>query len=861
MTRLAILTLLCILCINIHAQGISHSYDRVPLTTILKELDREQKGYDISFIYDDLRDFTITTNVKAKNVVDAIHQIIGFYPISVNVTDSTILVECGETPHRLNGQLVDEKNKPIEYANIAIFASDGITLIAGGVSDKDGRFVVPYSPSNIVVRISRIDKKTIRRSVSNPDMGTVRMVTDTKVLKEIVVNERLVKHEAGIDIVNTMQLRKGKTDLVDLLKDVPGLIVTDENIAIPGKGSVKVMFNGREKRLPVSQLGNILKTYQASNVAKIEIIREPDAKFDAEGNFGVINIITEKQLDYVGGSIGNTAYYNKKWRNNLRGNVNYQSGRITASVNGGWVYGKSPYDESSVVDYSTMTRKSQTDFTTQNNAYSAIGSLDIMLDSLSTLGLEVSYSSVKIKQRGDGIGWTYGDDGSLQETEYSQDRKSGPPLQNLNLNLFIDRNWSRQKSISFVMDVFRFKQESDYLFNTSYADANGAMLDKTDRVLNLSNRELHGASGAIDFKTPLPWGIKLATGLKATISTTDNGLHYEYSSLPVQDNDFTYNEDIYAAYATLTKNIGSVSLRIGGRYEFTHTKGEPQDGDATINDYGRFYPNIVASYNYGKGSTLELSSRSGINRPGLRALNPFREYVNSYSVATGNPSIEPSYWYNIQLRNTLGFMGGEFSSSLRYARAFKIIQQVFEMDADSGTDLSQWRNAYDKDGGYLDLQLYLTGVKWMRMNLLTELVYEQSRRRGDIGLPNETTFYPYFFGSFRFFLDKKHNLSTSINGSYSGREHNAHGFVEKQYNVNVSASYSCLNDKLNLNLGITSLIASHHKGVSYSNDNMTFRFDNDYSYRCISFGISYRLGKDIRTKQKTHSNTDIKGRF
>lgn len=846
---------------SLYAQSISRRYDSVPLTTILKELDHQQNLYDISFIYDDLRDFIITAEVKAKNVPDAIRQMVGFYPIAVKTMGNTVLVECGETLHRLTGQLVDEKNQPVEYANIAVFAADGTTFITGGVSDKEGRFVIPYSQNSVVVRISRIDKKTIRRTVSHPDMGIVHMTADTKMLKEVVVNEKLVKHEPGVDIVNAVQLRKGKTNLVELLQDVPGLIVTDDKITIPGKGSVKVMFNGRLKRIPTDQLVSMLKAYQASNVARVEIIREPDAKFDAEGNFGAINIITEKQAEYLGGSVGETVNYNTKWLHGMRGNLNYQHKRVTASVNGNWTYGKSPYDESHVTEYTSMTRTDKTDFVGMANNYNVIGSLDIMLDSLSTLGLEALYSSSKAKQDGDGMGQTFDKAGQLQETELSHQHKDGPPQENLNLSFFIDRNWSRQKSLSFIMDVFRRSNETDYSFNTNYADAAGNRLDKSDRVLNLSSRKLRGVSAALDFNTMLPWEVSLSTGLKTTLSTTDNGLHYEYSTLSAQDNDFTYKEDIYAAYATLKKKLGSISLRIGGRYEFTHTKGEPETGVATVNDYGRFYPNVVIAYNYGNGSTFEISSRSGINRPFLRAMNPFYEYVNAYSVVTGNPSIEPSHWFNFQLRNALSFKWGEFSTSLRYARVFKIIKQVTEMDASSGTELTQWRNAYDKDGGYLDLDLYFTAVKWMRANILAELAYEQSSSRSDIGLQNKKTLYPIVYGYFRFFLDKNHNLSTSVTGSYTGRKHNAEGIVEHSYDLSIYASYSCLKNKLDLKLGLRNLFASNYRGLSYSNDGMVSRFNNDFSYCCFTFGVSYNFGKDIRKKKKTHSNTDINGRF
>lgn len=71
---------------------------------------------------------------------------------------------------------------------------------------------------------------------------------DTLTLKEVVVTQRLIKHEAGKVIINVTPFRKGKTNLVDLLSELPGINVNGENINIIGKGSIKVMLNGRLKK-------------------------------------------------------------------------------------------------------------------------------------------------------------------------------------------------------------------------------------------------------------------------------------------------------------------------------------------------------------------------------------------------------------------------------------------------------------------------------------------------------------------------------------------------------------------------------------------------------------------------------------
>lgn len=60
-------------------------------------------------------------------------------------------------------------------------------------------------------------------SVSAKAQNVTETPADSVQLKEVVVTQRLVRHEAGKDIVNTLTLRKGKTNLVELLGDIPGL--------------------------------------------------------------------------------------------------------------------------------------------------------------------------------------------------------------------------------------------------------------------------------------------------------------------------------------------------------------------------------------------------------------------------------------------------------------------------------------------------------------------------------------------------------------------------------------------------------------------------------------------------------------
>ena len=138
---------------------ISREYNNVSLSDALRQLSEQQTGYSIYFLYNELEDFRITTTVKNKRLPEAIHQMIGFYPIRVTTsTDEDgkkIFVECThKTDLHLTGTIIDEKGLPVAYANIAILNPSDSTLLCGGVSNESGYFAIPLEQERVLARIS-----------------------------------------------------------------------------------------------------------------------------------------------------------------------------------------------------------------------------------------------------------------------------------------------------------------------------------------------------------------------------------------------------------------------------------------------------------------------------------------------------------------------------------------------------------------------------------------------------------------------------------------------------------------------------------------------------------------------------------
>src|SRR5437773_2375438 len=89
------------------------------------------------------------------------------------------------------------------------------------------------------------------------------------------------------------------------------------------------MINERLLQLPLDVVFQMLEGMSASNVEKIELITAPPAKYDAEGNAGIIHIIMKGSADFgTNGSFGLTLGY--KWAENLgiNFNLNHRNTRL-----------------------------------------------------------------------------------------------------------------------------------------------------------------------------------------------------------------------------------------------------------------------------------------------------------------------------------------------------------------------------------------------------------------------------------------------------------------------------------------------------------------------------------------------------
>ena len=77
------------------------------------------------------------------------------------------------------------------------------------------------------------------------------------------------------------------------------------------------------------EFGTYLRGLQAGDIKTIEVMTIPPAKYSAEGDVGIVNIVLQRKLsDYFGGTVSDTHFISKYQSNDAAASLKYQNGAL-----------------------------------------------------------------------------------------------------------------------------------------------------------------------------------------------------------------------------------------------------------------------------------------------------------------------------------------------------------------------------------------------------------------------------------------------------------------------------------------------------------------------------------------------------
>lgn len=565
---------------------------------------------------------------------------------------------------KLNGKVADEK-MPLAWTDVVILNQEG-KIINGATTTEDGSFELILNKGFYKVKISlhgyaEFDKVlTIEKNI---DLGLIVLKENVTNLGEVVIQSRKNTIEQKIDLV-VYNLENNITNVGgDALSDIntaPGVVVQNNAITILGKGTSRVMIDGRMIELTAEELNEFLKSISASDIKNIEIISNPSSKYEAEGTGGLINIIMKKGARNSWKNTSTASYDQNKYgiyavRNNFFYNKN--KFRFSASING--KAGAKNIKEG--LDMYFIKGPSKMDVITKLNEENLSGkvALDYDLSERTTIGFQFLKdksnpdfdSDIRINK--------YNSKNQLESfiiNESFLDRKSGNQTYNLHLITKID---SLNRKLSFDVDYFDYNSKFDRNFTANNYLSDGTFVEVNQSGRNISNQGIDNLSFKADMEHPLQT-LNLSYGAKVSFTKSKSDVIFfnTITGIPVlemnQTNQFRYTENNQAFYISADKKINEKwNLQAGLRLENTQTNGFSENlNQETINNYLKLFPTFYTSYNTNENNNFSLNYGRRIQRPSFSLLNPFRVYISSNSYSEGNPFLKPSFSDNFEFSHS-----------------------------------------------------------------------------------------------------------------------------------------------------------------------------------------------------------------
>jgi iron complex outermembrane recepter protein len=527
-------------------------------------------------------------------------------------------------------------------------------------------------------------------------------VADTTIkvmeMKEVTISsvKDAIETAPGKTILNVQSLAgsSGK-NVLELLRRIPGVSVDGKgNISLTNRQGVLVTVNGRKTNLTGDDLSDYLKGMTAEEVAQIEVMSQPSAMYDAEGNAGVINIRTRKlrKAGFNGNlsltdnislfnSTNNTLLLNyRKKKTNWYTSLNYING-----MNGVWWNQDTKFtDNTGAVIAGTKMYSEPVEWFDKYNV--RIGA-DRNFSEATTAGFTATgayYANVMNTPIQTATTLPGGDlVTSLRHTNENSLRK------NAGANLYLRHTFSKQSDININLDYLLYTKRLFQHLETT-ADRNGIALVDQLTLKSFLPRNVAIYSARADHSTTFASGLKLESGLKQSLVDIDNAAYFSQYSAgkwapdPSRTNQFLYKEYISAIYTNAVKKLSDKwEGQVGLRGELALINGlQVATGERIDRRLPAVFPTCYISYKPDSANALELNYGRRIERPDFTMLNPFNYYTFYNTYQRGNPLLLPQYNHNVQLKHSYK---NQLTTVLDLNTSRDIIAYVSQPDNASGT--------------------------------------------------------------------------------------------------------------------------------------------------------------------------------
>jgi outer membrane receptor protein involved in Fe transport len=769
----------------------------------------------------------------------------------------------GQQP--IQGKIVDVSGIPVAGARIYILHPGTRAVLKTQAVDTQGFYkMVTEDTISIVLQATAVGYASQERVVVNADRGRDInfILARLQTLGEVIITNKkpIIEEKADRTVFNVENsLAATGGDAIDALKGAPGVTVMRNEISIAGKGTAGIMINGRLQQLSGQDLIQLLHSIPSGNIAKIEIINNPPARYDAEGNAGLINLVLKKNLkNGLKGSTTASYQYASIASSHLNTQINYKKDKLslTSSIGAG-IDGEKYTNRTT--SYPSVGRCDQSfvQYERDKNASLQLNT-SYQLSPRHTIGLSAAELLNFTDATNTGRSANYSKDildSTVLITGELHDRSRGKHTLNVNYEWQID---STGKKLNVDADYYQQQDERKRNYISQ-------VFSNTGTITNELPDAMDAEQGVIvkSVKADAEWPLKtlnLSFGAKASaIDNTSYNVYRLFSNNAfvidgTRSNDFQYKEQNQAAYVSGQRSFKKLDVQLGIRTEHSLIQTySPNTGDRHKTKYTKMFPSAYIQYKLNDKNVIGLTSSRRINRPGYNSLNPFRFYMGSNFYMTGNPDLKPSFTDAIDVSYR---WKSNYGLRIFARNTQNYSDRIFETDSASSTTIMTRANMGTAStvGACITAQHSLT--KWWDIRGSITIIhqdYSLNFYNSHTRLKDE---FEWGDMSNTFYLKKDKSLSAEIYCYYYSPRNKDYKKWSSMSTLDVNVRWLLFNKNLVLALHLEDLMAR-----AYWQQNNIINGTSEYSYdnsRGGRISATYKFGnKNIKVREPDHLNEDI----
>lgn len=779
-------------------------------------------------------------------------------------------------PVTVSGSIKDKTTKlPLPFVNVALKTEKDAALITGTITNEEGRFSLANIKSgNYILEFSFIGYKTKIQSIyvgslsEFLDQGTIELEEDATTLQEVVVVSKTNTVGDKMDkktFSMADNISQSGGSVLQSMQNLPGVTVQDGKVQIRGNDKVTVLIDGKQTALTGFGNQSGLDNIPASAIDKIEIINNPSAKYDANGNAGIINIIYKKnKKEGFNGKVGFTSGLGALWERkenlptirpqysltpkiNPTLSLNYRKNKINAFFQGDYLYTETlnknefvtrTYNDGSIINQQ-LKRNRNTHFSTIKSG------IDWNIDNYNTLTVSGLFGSEKIIDNGDQPFFNADYSERLRLWQFLEDE-----LKTTVMGTAAYQHKFKQAGhlLNIGFNYTFHREDEKYFFDNilpSSSSKDAFKLLSDESVVDLN----------IDYIKPLKYG-RIETGFKFRNRIIPTNMQFFPGTNSPLDasagGEATYEEIIPAVYGNYIYETNKIEAEVGLRLEYLDLEYEVNPNHPTYRTDGYSYfepfPNFRFAYKINDDNKISLFYNRRIDRPNEVDIRIFPKYDDAEIIKVGNPGLRPQFTNLVELGFKRNLKKGYLYSAIYHRFANATITRIASTVPSSNLIYAIFQNVNKSSNTGVEMVISQDIAKWYSSNLNLNAYYNQ------IGALTVQNLYPQpntfsaakqdvFSGNIKWnntlHLTKK--VDAQVTAIYLAPDIIPQGKIKSRFSIDLGLKKSVKNGKGEFFINASDLLNTLVIKKEIQGQDFSYTSNDYYETQVIRLGYNYKF--------------------